>query len=150
MQKRDKTITLIGKRLAEKDVEFVYRGPTEECEPCKLHKSCLNLEEGRRYRVISVRRSAEHDCLLHDGSVRAVEVELAPVLATLEAKKAIKGSTVIYRPVECDEDCENVDLCTPMGAVERRKYVITRVLQNSPIKCHRDLSLKPVELRTED
>jgi len=150
MPKKDKKITLIGKRLANKGNEFIYFGPAEECEPCKLRKSCLNLESGRRYRIVSVRRSAEHDCLLHDGSVRAVEVMIAPVNAAVEAKKAIKGSTIIFKPVECEQECENSELCNPIGLVARQKYVISKVLKNSPLECPREQSLKSVELKTKE
>ncbi len=150
MPKKDKVITLIGKRLANKGNEFVYLGTTEKCEPCKLRKTCHNLEPGRRYRVISVRRSAEHDCLLHDGSVRAVEVSFAPVKAAIEAKKAIKGSTIIFKPVVCETECENTDFCNPVGLVTRQKYVINKVLKNSPLDCSQDHILKAVELKDKD
>jgi uncharacterized protein (UPF0179 family) len=150
MPKKDKAITLIGKRLANKGNEFVYLGPSEECEPCKLRKTCHNLEQGKRYRVISVRRSAEHDCLLHDGSVRAVEVSLAPVNAAVEAKKAIKGSTIIFKPVVCEKECENTDFCNPIGLVTRQKYTINKVLKNSPLDCFNDQVLKAVELKEKN
>jgi len=150
MLKKEKAITLIGKRLAVKGNEFVYLGAADDCDACKLRKSCLNLEPGRRYRITAVRRSAEHDCLLHDGSVKAVEVAFAPVQTAVEAKKAIKGSTIIFMPVGCDMECEYSELCNPQGLVTRQKYVINKVLNSSPLECSRKLPLKAVELKAKE
>ena len=35
-------ITLIGKDLAQKGVEFVYFGSVEECENCRFKSSCVD------------------------------------------------------------------------------------------------------------
>ena len=35
-------ITLIGKDLAQKGVEFVYLGPAKECDDCRFKSSCVD------------------------------------------------------------------------------------------------------------
>jgi Uncharacterized protein conserved in archaea len=72
------TVTLIGSRLAEEGTEFVYQGDSEACDGCPYRGQCLNLVDGRRYRVTDVRENTQTlDCAVHDTGVRAVEVEPA-------------------------------------------------------------------------
>ena len=72
MPRGNARITLIGVGLAKVGVEFVFNGPTNECETCKLKNTCLNLDIGRRYRIVSVRGNMKHDCELHYIGVKAV------------------------------------------------------------------------------
>ncbi|PSQ16723.1 hypothetical protein BRC99_00765, partial [Halobacteriales archaeon QS_7_69_60] len=59
-------VTLIGERLAEVGTEFVYGGESGACEGCPYREQCLNLAEGRRYRVAGVRDSGTLECAVHD------------------------------------------------------------------------------------
>jgi len=46
--KETRSITLIGVGVAKIGTEFVFNGPVNECETCKLKNTCLNLDVGRR------------------------------------------------------------------------------------------------------
>lgn len=86
-------VTLIGDRLAEPGREFVYQGESAACEGCPYRSQCLNLVEGRRYRVTDVRENTQVlDCAVHDVGVRAVEVQPASVTANVPSKGAYAGS----------------------------------------------------------
>jgi hypothetical protein len=86
-------VTLIGTRLAEVGREFVYRGESSACEGCPYRGQCLNLSTDTRYRVTEVRENAQTlECAVHDGGVRAVEVEPASVPANVDSKGAYAGS----------------------------------------------------------
>jgi len=91
------TVTLIGDRLAEVDREFVYRGEAPGCEGCPYRSQCLNLTEGKRYRITDIRENAQLlDCAVHDKGVRAVEVEPANVRANVpreEPTPAVKPAS---------------------------------------------------------
>ena len=82
------TVTLIGSRLADTGREFVYQGESPDCEGCPYRSQCLNLSVGTRYRITDIREDAQTlDCAVHDTGVRAVEVEPAPVPATVPSKE---------------------------------------------------------------
>ena len=87
-------VTLIGERLAETGAEFVYGGESEACAGCPYRGQCLNLTEGRRYRVTGIRDSGTLECAVHASGVTAVEVEPAPVLANVSSNAAYAGSKV--------------------------------------------------------
>jgi len=85
-------VTLIGTRLATEGQEFVYHGESAACEGCPYRQQCLNLTEGRRYRVIKQREGASTlDCAVHDSGVTAVEVEPVPIQATVSSSSAYLG-----------------------------------------------------------
>ncbi|PJB22268.1 MAG: hypothetical protein CO114_00925, partial [Euryarchaeota archaeon CG_4_9_14_3_um_filter_38_12] len=67
-------VTLVGEKIAKKDNEFIYIGSLPECRGCKLKTVCFNLDEGRRYKITNI-RDIHHDCKIHEGGVRIVEVE---------------------------------------------------------------------------
>ncbi|WII07261.1 UPF0179 family protein [Methanomassiliicoccales archaeon LGM-RCC1] len=127
-------ITLIGKDHATVDSEFYYLGPMEECAECKFNKVCFNLEEGARYKVVSIRLQ-EHECHEFDGdSVTAVEVEKVCTPATVSKRQAMEGSKITYKGSECKNlSCENYALCHPIGKVPGTKYVVQKV--NGDLDC---------------
>jgi uncharacterized protein (UPF0179 family) len=147
MPKANTTITLIGVGLAKIGSEFVFNGPTNECETCKLKNTCLNLDIGRKYRIAAVRGNAKHECALHDGGVKAVEVLESPSIAAIDPKNAFIGSKISYKKSECSkQNCKIYDLCHPYGVIPDEKYTIGAVLGDVHDSCVEGRPLKLVEL----
>lgn len=146
------SITLIGTRLAEPGREFVYRGAAAGCEGCPYREQCLNLNPGTRYRVTSVRENASTlECAVHDGGVRAVEVEPAPVTATVDSKAAYAGSSASLEGPCPHTECPSHEYCEPMGAEFDREYRITEVRGDPPHDyCHLDRDLTLVEFASAE
>jgi len=120
-------ITLIGTSLAKKGLVFTFNGGSTKCESCRFKRTCLNLEEGRKYVITNVKR-VTHKCPLHkDGKVQTIEVEPATIRTVIESKKAYKGSTIIFRKPECDLECENFDICHPEGLYNDDKCQIEEI-----------------------
>ncbi len=120
-------ITLIGTSLAKKGLVFTFNGGSTKCESCRFKRTCLNLEEGRKYVITDVKR-VTHKCPLHkDGTVQTIEVEPATIRTVVESKKAYKGSTIIFRIPDCMEECENYDICHPEGLYNDDKCQIEEI-----------------------
>jgi hypothetical protein len=138
-------ITLIGKPLATSGYEFYYLGPAEECEDCKFKKVCFNLEEGAKYRVVSL-RSQDHECHEFDSdTVTAVEVEKLPTTASVGKRQALEGSKITYKNVECKNvACPNYQICHPIGKVQGTKYTVQKV--NGDLDCPLGEKLVSVDL----
>ena len=147
MPEPNTTITLIGNKLAQVGAEFIFRGQAIECEKCKLKNTCLNLETDKKYRVVSVRNGMDHDCFLHDTSVRAVEVVPCPILVSIESRKAFIGSKYVFEGPQCEETCASYEACHPEGLVNGDRYTIGEVLDEAVGPCDKGLALKKVELR---
>lgn len=127
----DTTITLIGSRLAKEGMEFIFEGESSECNKCKLKNTCLNLEKGRRYKVVKIKTPSVHECFLHDGGVIAVEVVKSPIVAILDSRKAIKGAKISYESPKCKEvPDEMYDLFFPEGLRTGDKCTIINILEN--------------------
>ncbi len=139
-------ITLVGGRLAKPGTEFIFRGPAAECEGCKLRNVCLNLDKGKKYRVVAARNGNEHDCKLH-ASVRAAEVAPCPIVVAIESRKAFNGSKIVYEEPKCEAACPSYAVCHPPGLVSGDKYTIAEVLDGEAGACPKGLTLKKVELR---
>ncbi|MDY6765473.1 MAG: UPF0179 family protein, partial [Halobacteria archaeon] len=119
---------------------------------CPHRKSCLNLKEGVRYRIMEVREGGQTlDCAIHDGGVRAVEVAESPILAQVESKAAFEGSKVTIEEDACDKtQCPAYSFCVPDGFDFGEKYTINEVVGDNPVDCYYDKSLKLVELEKEE
>ena len=145
-------ITLIGTRLAESGTEFVYHGEAAGCEGCPYRSQCLNLTEGRRYRVTAIRENAQLlDCALHDNGVRAVEVEPAPVRANVAARGAYAGSKAELEGPCPYTECPSHEYCVADGAEFETEYRIADVVGEPPHDyCELDRDLTLVELAVED
>ncbi len=138
------TVTLIGTRLAAVGTEFVYGGESEVCEGCPYREQCLNLDEGRRYRVTGVRDSGTLECAVHDTGVTAVEVEPAPVLANVPANVAYAGSKASLAGPCPHTECPSHEFCEPAGADFDEEHQITEVVGEPPhdyCMLERDLEL---------
>ena len=139
------TLTLIGTRLAEQGEEFVYHGESPACEGCPYRDQCLNLTEGRKYRVDSVREGASTlECAVHDSGVTAVEVEPAPITANVASNAAYAGSKASLEGPCPHTGCPSHEFCEPAGAEFEAEYRIDEVLGEPPhdyCMLDRDLTL---------
>lgn len=147
MAEAETVVTLLGVKLARIGEEFVFIGGTSECEACKLKNTCLNLEAGRKYRVVNRREGIQHECAVHDSGVCPVEVVEAPIIAAIDARRAFAGSKISYEPVKCEKTCRLHDLCHPEGVKAGEKYTISNVLGEAPEPCRFGYALKLVELK---
>jgi uncharacterized protein (UPF0179 family) len=140
-------VTLIGTRLAEPGTEFVYGGEASGCEGCPYRDQCLNLTEGRKYRVTAVRDGGQTlDCAMHDTGVRAVEVEPASITANVAATSAYAGSRVSLEGPCPYTECPSHEFCEPDGAAFGAEYRIDEVLGDPPHDyCALDRDLELVE-----
>ncbi len=146
------TVTLIGTRLAEPGTEFVYHGEADGCTGCPYRSQCLNLELDTKYRITAVRENAQTlNCAMHDGGVRAVEVEPVSVTANITSKGAFAGSKTSL-PGPCPYvECPSHEYCEPDGLEFDQEYRIRKSLGDPPHDvCHLDRSLELVELEPED
>ena len=144
----DTIITLIGTRLAKIGCEFIYRGPADDCESCRIKNVCLNLRKGTKYRIVNLRPGVVHDCAVHEGGVKTVEVVETPVIANVDARKAIKGSKIVYSPPKCvHRKCSMRDACMPEGMQDGDRYLITEVIGALPEECAEGYTLNVVELK---
>lgn len=144
----DTVVTLIGVRMAKTGNVFVFRGKTPDCEGCKLKNTCMNLDIGGQYKVVSVRDSPPIDCAVHDKGVQAVEVVEAPWTVLLESRMVRQGSAVVYEPVTCNETgCDMFEMCQNPGPVPGNRYTIVNVVGEPNSDCIKDYSLKIVEMK---
>jgi uncharacterized protein (UPF0179 family) len=141
------TLTLIGTRLASEGTEFVYRGESSACEGCPYRDQCLNLTEGRKYRVSSVRENTKTlECAVHDTGVTAVEVEPAPIEANVASSIAFAGSKTTLEGPCPHTDCPSHEYCEPAGGSFDEEYRIETVRGDPPHEfCHLDRELTLVE-----
>lgn len=124
---RMKILTAIGINQAEKGFEFVYVGPDDKCKDCKIKNICIQLKKGRRYRVIDIREKV-HNCKVHEGGVKIVEVERANTESAVDKRIAIEGSTVTVALPKCyNMGCENRILCFPVSDTTSEKQHILKV-----------------------
>jgi len=140
-------LTLLGSRLADAGTEFVYEGEAPGCEGCPYRGQCLDLTEGVRYRVTEVRENAQTlECAVHDGGVRAVEVEPASVTATVPDDAALAGNRAALAGPCPHTSCPSHEYCVPDGADFDGSYRIQEVLGDPPHEhCHLDRDLALVE-----
>ena len=137
-------VTLIGEKLAEKDKEFIYLGPNNECRNCKLKTVCFNLKPNRHYKITKI-RDKKHNCNIFEGSAIVVEVEELPIVTTID-KKLSTGNKIKIEKKDCKSiGCSNYNLCTNKALHKDKKYKITMVY-NEIIDCPMGYNLQKVEL----
>lgn len=139
------TLTLIGTRLAETGTEFVYHGEADACEGCPYRSQCLNLAEGTKYRVTSVRENAQTlECGVHDTGVNAVEVKPTGMKANIPSKGVYAGSKA-HLAGDCPyTECPSHEFCVPDGVEFDEEYRIREILGEPPhdyCMLDRDLTL---------
>ena len=140
-------ITLIGKDLAQKGVEFVYLGPAKECDDCRFKSSCVDsLELNRKYVITDVKDN-EQKCPIHSQNiVIPVEIERAEIEILTTSKNIFEGSTFTYNAPECDENCEFHDLCFPEGLFENDKCIVLKNQGKHKEECKKGLKLTKLTL----
>jgi len=137
-------VTVVGEQQSKKGFEFVFQGPLAECRECKVKNVCFHLEQNRWYRVTEV-RDVHHECKIHEGGVRVVEVEKLPTRAAIPARAAVEGSMLTFEESDCDRiGCPSYRLCRPAGAAEGMRFRIASV--EKEIFCPRGESLRVVLL----
>jgi len=140
-------VTLIGRLLAKPGLEFIFEGELTECEHCRVRKACNNLQYGRKYRIVSVRAAAPHDCAIHEGGTCAVEVVESPIVALVNADMAIMNSRIAFEFSCNKEECKSFELCRPDGVIDGDRYLVSEILGNAPDICEKGRALKLVELK---
>jgi uncharacterized protein len=136
-------ITLIGEKIAEKDAEFTYIGPNNDCRNCKLKTVCFNLKMGRKYKIINI-RDKKHSCNVHEGSAVVVEVEELPIITCID-KKYSEGTITTLNQKPCESiGCQHYELCK-ISLNKDKNYEIVKVFEE--IKCPIGKKLQKVELR---
>jgi uncharacterized protein (UPF0179 family) len=139
-------VTLVGETQAKLGLHFVFLGPLSECRDCNRKTVCFNLEEGTLYEIIGV-RDKHHDCHIHEGGVRVVELKKAPVRTTIDSKHAIEGSTVGLQGDDCLQiGCDNHNLCFVLGTSNNKKFKVTEVIGDVDCPDNRHLKMVLLEL----
>lgn len=137
-------VTVVGEAQCRKGFEFVFGGPIAECRDCKVKNVCFHLEQNRRYRVTEV-REMHHECRIHEGGVRVVEVEKVPTRAALPSRLAIEGGMITFEESDCKRiGCPNFRLCRPAGPVEGMRLRVASV--EDELECPRGERLRVVLL----
>ena len=137
-------VTVVGEQQSKKGFEFVFGGPLAECRECKVKNVCFHLEQNRWYRVTEI-RDVHHECNIHEGGVRVVEVEKLPTRAAIPTKVAVEGSMITYEEMNCDRmGCPHYRICRPWGAGEGMRFRIESVEKD--VDCPKGASLKVVLL----
>jgi len=121
----DKIITIVGTVMAKEGEEFIYEGPIDACESCKVAKVCHNakLRAGRRYVVTAVRPTT-HNCAVHPGGATAVEVTDADIPMYLPKDVANRRTRINFEPFCNETNCRFFPLCNPAGVTPGTTYLI--------------------------
>jgi hypothetical protein len=137
-------VTVVGEQQCKKGFEFVFGGPLADCRDCKVKNVCFHLEQNRAYRVTEV-RDVHHECRIHEGGVRVVEVERVPTRSALPKSAALESSMITFEESDCDMvGCANYRLCRPWGAVEGMRFRVSSV--EDEIECPKGKNLRIVLL----
>lgn len=137
-------VTLIGEKLAKKEIVFKYLGPQPDCKNCKLKNVCFNLKIGRYYKITNV-RDKKHNCQIHDGAVSVVEVEEQPIITTID-KKITEGSTTKLEKEKCNHiGCEYYKICQDFKPKKDQKYKIKKILE--AVECPKGYELQKAEIK---
>ena len=121
-------ITIVGEAYAHEGSEFIYIGMNEICTSCPVCKVCHNLVLGRRYKVTAV-RDPVHECGVHEGNARTVEVVPALIPARIALSSNVspsRNTSFVYNP-PCNERCEYVFQCHAPGLVKGQRYIIREI-----------------------
>ncbi len=138
------SVTLIGKNLAKEGLTFRFSGCLSRCQSCELKNSCCGLEKNKWYKVVGV-RDKNHECKVHHGEVKVVDVEQVPVKTAASERSVIEGSVITLEDKECSElDCEHYDLCHPPGVEFGTKYNVKEA--GDKIECSEGKDLKLAKL----
>lgn len=120
-------IVLVDAASAKEGYEFIYIGASEECDGCRKRLSChANLEEGRRYRVISA-KEATHACPIF-GEVAVCEVDEAGIDVFIDSGLAFQEASLRYQKPTCKHiSCTHWGLCLPEGLNDGDACIVKEV-----------------------
>lgn len=136
-------VTLIGEKIAEENMEFVYIGPNNDCRNCKLKNVCFNLKVGRRYKIINI-RDKKHSCNVHEGLAVVVEVKELPIITSIDEKYS-EGDITTFDKKPCDSiGCAYYDICK-INLSKEKKYEIVKIFDK--ITCPISKKLQKVEIK---
>jgi len=121
-------LTIVGTVLAKEGTDFIYEGPQEACESCKVAKVCHNtkLRAGRRYTVVTVRPTT-HSCAVHPDGATAVEVVDADIPMFLPKDEAKRRSRMEFQQFCNEESCKYYTMCNPTGIEPGHQYIVKEV-----------------------
>ena len=138
-------VTLIGEKIANKNTEFVYIGPNNECRNCKLKTVCFNLKQGRKYKITNV-RDKKHSCNVHEGTAVVIEVQELPIITSIN-KQFSEGDKVKTQKKECGSiGCDFYEICS-VKLHKDKSYTVKKIYEE--IQCPIGRSLQKVELAEE-
>ena len=149
MREREVLITLISKSQARIGNVFINKGPSTECKDCSYFQVCIrNLKVGRVYKIVKIREKTLL-CDFLDTEMVVVEIEEAGIKAAIPSKIAVEGAVIVINETKCDiEECQNMQLCFPIGIKNSDRCQILSVTKN--LACPLNLSLKSALLRPLD
>jgi len=141
-----KIITLVSKGRGKVGYKFLYQSPSPSCEGCERYLVCIkNLEEGRVYQIVNIRRKS-FPCRINEEGVVVVEVVEGEVPAAIPKKLAIEGAVIPFSEMGCGElFCEGYNLCKPTGLKAGDHCKIVEV--KGRVKCPQNLHLTEVSLQ---
>lgn len=144
----NRIITLCGKDWAKIGTEFIFLGGKDECQGCKIKKTCLKLREGAKYKIVGLRDGAVQECPLHDEGVVAVEVVELPIIALIDSKIAVEGTRFHYEEKKCDIlNCSMFSLCHPVELKNGERVSVEKIIGDAPERCQKGYSVVVAELR---
>ena len=119
-------ITIVGEVYAHEGSEFIYIGMNDVCTSCPVCKVCHNLVIGRKYKVTAT-RDPVHECMVHEGSARTVEVVPALIPAHILLPSNVlsaRNTSFVYYPPCSERRCEYIFQCHAPGLVKGQRYII--------------------------
>jgi len=128
-----KIITLIGLSQAKIGRTFLMEYK-KKCRTCKLYKVCVgNLRRGMVYKIINV-RTKKHFCPVTGEYMKVVEVIELPFDFAISVRQAVEGAIVTFHKKCSKTDCDNYDICNPIGLKEGEKVKIL-IVKDKKLKC---------------
>jgi uncharacterized protein (UPF0179 family) len=139
-------ISLIGLDQAEVGNIFRFVTPLQSCSECKIKNVCFNLEHGRLYKVLEVRKN-QHDCMVFNhNKVATVQVEELDEEMVVEYGKRIQeGSTITLNSRHCDHiTCQFIEKCNLIYQPDGVKVNIKKIL--SKLECPKGFNMRKIEV----
>ena len=139
---------MIGQSQAKTGGRFEYLGPIKECKDCQFFKVChLNLEKGRIYEVVGVRKITQ-PCPIHEEKVQTVEVEEPEMEILIDRARSMEGVTISYKRNLCYKfQCPHYEACQPSGLRNTDRLQVVEILTPKPVDCEEKRALKRVKVK---
>ena len=139
---------MIGESQAKAGNRFEYLGPIGECKDCKFFKVChLNLEKGRVYEVVGVRKITQ-PCPVHEEKVQTVEVKEPEFEILMDRARSLEGVTVSYKRKPCYQfQCPHYEICQPTGLRDTDRLQVIEIMTPKVVDCKEKRTLKHVKVK---